>query len=161
MKDFELGSCGSWLLQSWTVNLRHRWENPNRAEPRPELAHHRPKPRSRGNAWGWRAAELLIRMVEVILDRLGGSRGRGHPDGRVFLDINPGDTIRYGLGQLLRYRHKMASRESDPVAAVPVLERAPTDLAWIELCAELEVVLTWPEAFEKDLQSLGAVLSEY
>jgi hypothetical protein len=55
----------------------------------------------------------------------------------------------------------MASRESDPVAAVPVLERAPTDLAWIELCAELEVVLTWPEAFEKDLQSLGAVLSEY
>ena len=100
-------------------------------------------------------------MVEVLLDRLGGSRGRGHPDGRVFLDINPGDTIRYGLGRLLRYRHKMASRESDPVAAVPVLERAPTDLAWIELCAELEVVLTWPEAFEKDLQSLGAVLSEY
>ena len=52
--------------------------------------------------------------------------------------------LRLGLGQLLRYRHRLAAREGR-AHAVLMVEYEPSDPSWRELCAELDVVLLWPD----------------
>jgi hypothetical protein len=54
--------------------------------------------------------------------------------------------LRLGLGQVLRYRHWL-ERAGRGTVAVLVPEREPTDPSWRDLCAELNVNLTWPPAF--------------
>lgn len=51
--------------------------------------------------------------------------------------------LRLGLGQLLHYRHVL-QRLIEQVSAVLVLERAPTDDTWAQLCEVLGVELTYP-----------------
>jgi hypothetical protein len=54
--------------------------------------------------------------------------------------------LRLGLGQVLRYRHLLASAHQN-VVAVLVAEREPADLSWCDVCDGLGVVLVWPPAF--------------
>jgi hypothetical protein len=55
--------------------------------------------------------------------------------------------LRLGLGQLLRYAHVMRSIGIDPIQPVLAAEGEPTDLTWLNTCAELTVILTWPQRF--------------
>jgi hypothetical protein len=59
-------------------------------------------------------------------------------------DDNEESQLRVGLGQVLRYRHLLKRLWRRPVHAVIALERAPSDPAWIEMCAEHGVDLLWP-----------------
>lgn len=56
--------------------------------------------------------------------------------------------LRLGLGQVLRYRHRIA-HQGKRVVAVLVPERMPSDQTWIDLCQTLEVYIGWPGAFER------------
>jgi hypothetical protein len=54
---------------------------------------------------------------------------------------NEEDQLRLGLGQVLRYRQRLAALEHDRVVAVLVPERQRRDPSWRELCQDLGVVL--------------------
>jgi hypothetical protein len=56
-------------------------------------------------------------------------------------DDNEEEQLRLGLGQVLRYRHRLQGLGHDHVVAVLVPERTPRDASWKELCHELGVVL--------------------
>lgn len=58
--------------------------------------------------------------------------------------------LRIGLGQLLRYRHRLAAAGIEARAAMFV-ERSPTDPEWISLCDDLDVLLAWPSVLEERL----------
>jgi hypothetical protein len=58
--------------------------------------------------------------------------------------------LRLGLGQVLRYRD-LARSEGLHAKAWLVAERPPVDDAWLRLCADVEVQLTWPDDFEQRL----------
>jgi hypothetical protein len=58
--------------------------------------------------------------------------------------------LRYGLGQLLRYRHRLAKLGVES-RAVLVVEYKPSDAEWQELCASLDVVVAWPDMFAERL----------
>lgn len=57
--------------------------------------------------------------------------------------------LRLGLGQVLRYRQRMAALGHDHVVAVLVPERQPRDPSWRELCHNLGVVLLCRNEFER------------
>lgn len=57
--------------------------------------------------------------------------------------------LRLGLGQVLSYVHLIDWPQVDAVRAVLAVERQPTADYWETLCAELGVILTWPEAYEE------------
>jgi hypothetical protein len=54
---------------------------------------------------------------------------------------NEEQQLRLGLGQVLRYRQRLAALGHDRVVAVLVPERQPRDPSWRELCQDLGVVL--------------------
>ena len=56
-------------------------------------------------------------------------------------DGNEEEQLRLGLGQVLRYRHRLESLGHDRVVAVLVPGRSPRDASWIDLCRQLRVVL--------------------
>jgi hypothetical protein len=56
-------------------------------------------------------------------------------------DDNEEEQLRLGLGQVLRYRHRLRQLGHCQVIAVLVPERSPRDSSWEELCSELGVVL--------------------
>jgi hypothetical protein len=56
--------------------------------------------------------------------------------------------LRLGLGQVLRYRQLLASN-GDEVHAVLMVERAPSDERWEELCAALDVLLISPKTLQR------------
>jgi hypothetical protein len=60
-------------------------------------------------------------------------------------DRNEERQLRLALGQILRYAHQLRPKEK-PVRPVIVLEAEPRDMSWVELCAELGVVLVWPDS---------------
>src|ERR1700691_249939 len=57
--------------------------------------------------------------------------------------------LRLGLGQVLRYRQRLAALGHDRVVAVLVPERQPSDPSWRELCQEVGVVLLCRDEFER------------
>lgn len=56
-------------------------------------------------------------------------------------DENEEEQLRLGLGQVLRYRHRLGRLGHVDVVAVLVPERKPREDDWRELCRELGVVL--------------------
>lgn len=60
--------------------------------------------------------------------------------------LNETSQLRIGLGQVLDYEHYLLDREVQ-VQAVLALEKAPTDLRWLQLCERHGVLLVWPETF--------------
>ena len=71
-------------------------------------------------------------------------------EGQVFVaevksitDRNEEKQLRLGLGQVLRYRQLLSTPDRQ-AAAVLMVERAPRDPSWLELCDALDVRLRWP-----------------
>jgi hypothetical protein len=64
--------------------------------------------------------------------------------------------LRLGLGQLLRYRHRIAQRLGEPVHAVLVPEREPADPTWGETCAAAGVALLPAPRIDEELARLIA-----
>lgn len=63
-------------------------------------------------------------------------------------DGNEAEQIRRGIGQVLDYRHALAEITGEHMTAVLVVERAPAQ-RWVEVCAEADIVLVWPDTFEQ------------
>jgi hypothetical protein len=64
-------------------------------------------------------------------------------------DDNEEEQLRLGLGQVLRYRHRLQALGHDHVVAVLAPERAPRDTSWEDLCDELGVVLLAENEIER------------
>jgi len=62
---------------------------------------------------------------------------------------NEEQQLRLGLGQVLRYRQRLAALGHDRVVAVLVPERQPRDPSWHELCQDLGVVLLCRNEFKR------------
>ena len=61
---------------------------------------------------------------------------------------NENGQLRLGLGQVLHYTMLLGAN-GRPIRAVLAVERAPTDLRWIDLCAAHGVALVWPGEFDR------------
>lgn len=64
-------------------------------------------------------------------------------------DDNEEEQLRLGLGQVLRYRHRLQALGHDHVVAVLAPERAPRDSTWRDLCDDVGVVLLARDAIER------------
>lgn len=62
-------------------------------------------------------------------------------------DANETRQLRLGLGQVLHYQALLRATVPD-VRAVLAVERPPTDLNWVALCAAHGVALVWPGIFD-------------
>jgi hypothetical protein len=69
--------------------------------------------------------------------------------------VNEVRQLRLGLGQVLHYRHLLATT-GRAVRAVLAVEREPSDDAWKELCTSVGVQLVWPSVFTDALSSSNA-----
>ena len=56
-------------------------------------------------------------------------------------DDNEEEQLRLGMGQLLRYRHRLERPGHERVVAVLIPECSPRDASWSDLCREVQVVL--------------------
>lgn len=74
-------------------------------------------------------------------------------------DDNEEEQLRLGLGQVLRYRHRLEKLGHERVVAVLVPERIPRDPSWEDLCRELQVVLIDGKELER-ATSLGREASQ-
>lgn len=90
--------------------------------------------------------------------------------GRIFIcevksltDDNEERQLRYGLGQILRYRHQLVRQDCE-VSCVMFVERRPREYdAWSELCSTLHVILMWPEklhTLHEIIIEAGSVISQ-
>ena len=57
--------------------------------------------------------------------------------------------LRLGLGQVLRYCHLLQAKGK--IHGVLAIERAPSDISWITLCEDHNILLVWPEVFSEKL----------
>lgn len=65
---------------------------------------------------------------------------------------NQADQITLGLGQVLDYRWTYSAAQPDvTIKAVLVTETEPIDARWVDVCAAVGVLLTWPERMAADL----------
>lgn len=71
-------------------------------------------------------------------------------------DSNEESQLRLGLGQVLRYRHELATKMRQEVVAVLAAEREPADESWLALCDSLGVILVSPSSFHR----LGLLVTE-
>jgi hypothetical protein len=62
-------------------------------------------------------------------------------------DANEKWQLRLGLGQVLSYVHLLTWPGVQAVRAVLAVECQPKADYWTTLCAEHDVILTWPEAY--------------
>jgi len=62
-------------------------------------------------------------------------------------DANEERQLRLGLGQVLSYVHLLDWPAAKARRAVLAVERQPRADYWTTLCAEHDVILTWPEAY--------------
>jgi hypothetical protein len=61
--------------------------------------------------------------------------------------------LQKGLGQVLHNRFKAQRGRTEKVKAFLVAEREPSNSAlWVELAGESDVVFTWPERFQDDIE---------
>lgn len=63
-------------------------------------------------------------------------------------DDNEERQLRLGLGQVLSYVHLLDWPQAQAVRGVLAVERKPKAQYWTTLCAEHDVILTWPEAYD-------------
>ena len=69
---------------------------------------------------------------------------------KILSETSEEQQLRLGLGQVFRYHHLLARRFGhNRVIAVLVVERAPKDLSWLDLCSVVGVVLVWPGVFAR------------
>jgi hypothetical protein len=65
-------------------------------------------------------------------------------------NANEEKQLRLGLGQVLRYCHLLKERGN--TQGVLVIERAPSDQTWIDLCKAHNILLVWPEIFPSKIK---------
>lgn len=106
-------------LADWLIEQKYQPLSPQADDPKFDLA--------------WRSSEHIF-VAEV----------------KSLNDSNQEQQLRLGLGQVLRYHHLLARRFGiGNIHAVLVVERAPRDLTWRDLCSSLGVTLVWPGLFAK------------
>jgi hypothetical protein len=64
-------------------------------------------------------------------------------------DDNETAQVRAAIGQVIDYRHTLRALLVAEVRAAVVLEREPTDLRWVEVCAAEQIALVWPGAWDR------------
>jgi hypothetical protein len=64
-------------------------------------------------------------------------------------NTNEEKQLRLGLGPVLRYCHIL--KTTGNVHGVLVIERAPSDQTWIDLCEAHNIILVWPEIFSSKI----------
>lgn len=62
--------------------------------------------------------------------------------------VNEERQLRMAIGQVIRYRQKMAAAGYEPVMAVIAAECQPKDSTWDELCVHEGILLVWPDVAE-------------
>lgn len=62
--------------------------------------------------------------------------------------------LRMAIGQVIRYRQKLAARGHEPISSVIATERPPSDSSWQDLCEHEGVLLLWPDVAENRLKPL-------
>jgi hypothetical protein len=62
--------------------------------------------------------------------------------------------LRMSIGQVIRYRQKLAAKGHEPIASVIATERQPSDSSWQELCEHEGILLLWPDVAEGRLKDL-------
>jgi hypothetical protein len=117
---------------------------------------------------GYMAHQLTVAKLEEHVGRLAfhiGTRGVNH-DGawtaageycicevKSITADNEVDQLQKGLGQVLHNRFKAKWNGVEGVKAYLVAEREPSNgELWLALCAEHDVVFTWPERFAEDVR---------
>lgn len=69
--------------------------------------------------------------------------------------LNEERQLRMAIGQIIRYRQKLAARGHEPIAAVIATERQTSDLSWQELCENEGILLLWPDIAQARLNELA------
>ena len=118
-------------------------------------------------ARGWRSHAATLNALALAVSQSGRTPTRARPDGPQFdlaytladgswavvevksvTDANEADQLRRGIGQVIDYRHAIGHATGTKVHAVLVLEREPAS-RWLEVCAEADIVVAWPGAFDR------------
>jgi hypothetical protein len=62
--------------------------------------------------------------------------------------------LRMAIGQVIRYRQKLAARGHEPISTLIATERPPSDTSWQDLCEHEGILLLWPDVAESRLKPL-------
>jgi hypothetical protein len=113
---------------------------------------------------GWRAHASTLNALAQHVQSRGWLPARARPDGPQFdcawlegdewvvaevksiTDDNEAEQIRRGIGQCVDYRQAVRVATGGAARSVLVLEREPSS-RWLDVCAEAEIVVAWPDAF--------------
>jgi methylmalonyl-CoA mutase cobalamin-binding subunit len=68
--------------------------------------------------------------------------------------LNEERQLRMAVGQVIRYRQKLAACGHEPIQAVVAAERCPNDRSWVDLCEKEGILLIWPEVASNALTNL-------
>lgn len=79
----------------------------------------------------WRSAEGILSVAEV----------------KSIAEGSATDQLRLGLGQVLEYRFRLSQQFGEDVRAHLIVEAAPGDLSWRDICEACGVTLSWPPDF--------------
>jgi hypothetical protein len=90
------------------------------------------------------------------------SKPKGPPPGETFYvcevksitALNEERQLRIAIGQVIRYRQKLAACGHEPIAAVIATERRPSDSSWQDLCENEGILLLWPDVTQTRLKEL-------
>lgn len=63
--------------------------------------------------------------------------------------------LRIAIGQVIRYRQKLAADGCEPIIAVIAVEQCPSDSSWEELCKNEGIILIWPSIVEVQIKGLA------
>jgi hypothetical protein len=66
--------------------------------------------------------------------------------------------LRMAIGQVIRYRQKLAAAGHEPTTAVIAPETTPADVSWDRLCQHEGILLIWPEVAKARIESAVGIL---
>jgi hypothetical protein len=66
--------------------------------------------------------------------------------------------LRMAIGQVIRYRQKLAAAGHEPMTAVIATETTPIDVSWDQLCRHEGILLIWPEVAKTRIESAVVTL---
>jgi hypothetical protein len=63
--------------------------------------------------------------------------------------------LRMAIGQVIRYRQKLAACGYEPIFAAIAIEQCPSDSSWEELCMDEGIILLWPDVAGIQIRNLA------
>jgi hypothetical protein len=69
--------------------------------------------------------------------------------------LNEERQLRMAIGQVIRYRQKLAACGHEPIATVVATERRPSESSWQDLCENEGILLLWPDVAQTRLKELA------